>query len=156
MTLPSLSRRQTLKELMQMRLIDLLNDKTSKKEIQGTTTKHSDKQQALDADQSNGKRRSMGQNLSRHCLAPGKSRFELFLAPLFPQVDGAMASMAYADMGCGTVSGKNSHHKGQPPGGGRTRSHSHEASEPDQPAMRWESKIRHHSVGSSNVEARGS
>jgi argonaute-like protein implicated in RNA metabolism and viral defense len=55
-TLPFLSRRQTLKELMQIIFIAFRMTRHQKKDIQGTTTKHSNQQHTLDAGQAYGKR----------------------------------------------------------------------------------------------------
>jgi hypothetical protein len=70
MTLPSLSRRQTPEELTQRIFITFRITGHQERNIQGATTKHSEKQHMLDASQSYGKRRSMSRNPPRRRFAP--------------------------------------------------------------------------------------
>jgi hypothetical protein len=66
LTLPSLSRRQTLTQLMRVIFIHILNNKISKiGNIQGPTGKHSETQHGLDARESCGKLPWIGLNPPR-------------------------------------------------------------------------------------------
>jgi hypothetical protein len=76
-------------------------------------------------------------------LRPDGSRFELFSALSFPQIDHPMTSTECANMVCATVSGKNPHHKGQTGGRGQQN--------PSQAAMKRPSQARLRRGGTARI-----